>query len=69
VILVVGAMTMGIAGGALCLAAAFAAVIVHALERTDVACPPLGNEDEFSVRGEPKWWAEFERDFADHVGS
>ena len=25
------------------------------------------NEDEFTIEGEPDWWPEFEREFADHV--
>ena len=65
-ILVAGVMTIGIAGGALFLAAAFALILVRTLERTDLADP---HEDEFSVKGEPKWWPQFEREFADYVDS
>ena len=63
--------TAGIAFGALVAVAFVALLVVSVLEWTDVAGREAsGDEDEFSVDlGEPEWWPEFERRFADHAAS
>lgn len=64
--------TGGVAVGALIVLALVAPfLIVRMLEWTDTAGREApGNEDEFPVEGgEPEWWPEFERRFADHVAS
>lgn len=63
--------TVGVAVGALVVVALVALLLVRTLEWADTTGREApGNEDEFSVEGgEPEWWPEFERRFADHVAS
>lgn len=68
-ILALGAATAGIAVGALFVAVALAAVLIRVLDGTDTERPRRGDEDEFSVKGEPAWWPDFERRFAEYAAA
>ena len=68
-ILAVSAATAaGIAVGALFVAAAFAGILIRFLD-ADTERPHSGHGEEFSVEGQPEWWPDFERGFAEYAAS